>query len=321
MTRHAAPRRGFTLIELLIVIGIIAILAGILIVTIPKVVRSSKNAGTAAEIAQIGNAIGAYKAKMNVAYIPSGGGGANGTFRLCTSYVDKDGNALAWPEVVYLKQVFPQMSLTDNGLRVGTAGAVVANGVAPAPAGSVPLLLLDANQTLVFFLTGGPPMGMQGFCNDKTKPFRPVSDPNESRLGPFLEFPANRYAGGAAAVTAFHASTNAEKNADGAASLMDRWGAPFAYFAYNPGTNGYMGTSFVYRGVSVAAYLDGTKPFNPKGFQIISAGDNGLDDATGPHGFGPGGALWTPGGGAYGEDSNGGDDLSNFNGGMLINKN
>lgn len=324
MTRHAAPRRGFTLVEILVVIGIIAILAGILVVAIPKVVRSSKNAGTAADIAQIGNAIGTFKSKMNAAYIPSGGGGTKGTFRLCTSYLDNSTppQPLNWPEVVYLKQVFPQMNLADNGLRVG--GAVVANGVATAPTGSVPLLQLDANQTLVFFLTGGPPTGMQGFSTDRTKPFTPVStaNPNESRLGPFLDFPANRYAAGAAAVTARHASDNASQNGDGAASLMDRWGAPYAYFAYNPGTNGYMSTSFEYRGrPAVTAYIDSTsKPFNPKGFQIISAGDNGLDDAL-PYGFGPGGSAWTPGGGEYAEDSNGGDDLSNFNGGMLINKN
>lgn len=324
MIRHAAPRRGFTLIEILVVLGIIAILVGMISVVAIKVQRKSRSTACVAEIAQISNAIGTYKSKMNAAYIPSGGGGTNGGFRLCSHYVDKDGvTPLNWPEVVYLKQVFPQMDLTDNGLRFG--GQFVSNGVATAPAGSVPGIELDPNQTLVLFLTGGPPTSYQGFSTNRRQPFT-APTANENRIGPFLDFPSNKYATGAAAVTTtFNASANAATNGAGAASLMDPWGAPYVYYAYNPGINSYMSTKMTYRGVTVNPYIDGTRPFNPKGFQIISAGDNGRDD-TAPYGFGPGGTLnkageWVPGEGAYAEEQAGADDLSNFNGGPLISRN
>lgn len=328
MMRHAAPRRGFTLIEILIVIGIIAVLASLLVVTIPKITRSMKNTETITDIAQISNAIGTYKSKMGVGYIPSGGGGTAGSFRLCSSYVDKNGAILNWPEVVYLKQVFPQMNLSDNGLRIGKAGSFVMNdqgGAVPNGVPSVPMLQLDGNQTLVFFLTGGPPTELQGFSTNRTQPFTKLGNANENRLGPFVDFPLKRYAGGAAAVSSFRASTNASQNEDGAASLLDPRGAPYAYFAFSTSTNTYMTTSYVYRGQTVTPYMEtATKAYNPKGFQLISPGDNALDDATSPVGlvgFGAGGATWVPGAGEYAEGKGGADDLSNFNGGMLITKN
>lgn len=215
---------------------------------------------------------------------------------------------------MYLKQLFPQMNLADNGLRVG--GAFVANGVATAPAGSVPLLELDPNQTLVFFLTGGPPTSFQGFSNNRALPFTPAASGNENRLGPFLDFPSTRYASGTDAVALLHASDRADTTVLGAASLMDPWGSPYAYFAFSPGANGYMGTPFVFRGTTVSYYRDASgKAMNQKGFQLISAGENGPDDAP-PYGFGSGGS-WVSGTGEYADSGAGFDDVSNFHEGQL----
>lgn len=310
MIRRAAPRRGFTLVEILVVIGIIAILASLITVVAIKGLSSAKRTQASADIAQISSAIGTFKAKMNAGYIPAGGWGPKGGFRLCTSYLDASNNPLPWPEVVYLKQLFPQMVLADNGLRIG--GAKVANGVAAAQPGDVPLLELDANQTLVLFLTGGPPTNFQGFSTNRAQPFETTAT---NRLGPFLDFPATRYATGTTAVSLFHASDRAETNANGAASLMDPWGGPFAYFTHNTTTNNYMTNPFVYRGTTVNPYVQGGRPLNQKSFQIVSAGENGPDD-TAPFGFGSGG-NWVPGAGDYTEGGPGFDDVANFHEGQL----
>jgi type II secretory pathway pseudopilin PulG len=312
------------MIELLVVIAIIAILVSITAVVVVKVKAKAKSASASAEIAQIANAIGAFKAKTNVAYIPSGSppwtdssGNTKTTFRLCSTYLDNSNNPLPWPEVVYLKQVFPAMRLDDNGLRVG--GAPVANSVATPPAGSIPMIELDNNQTLVFFLTGGPPTLYQGFSTNRQQPFETTAT---NRIGPFLAFPANKYATGAAAVTALHASANASTVDLGAASLVDPWGSPYAYFAFSPNVSppGYMGTAFTFRGTSAMPYYQtdatGRRLYlNQRGFQIVSAGENGQEDVA-PYGFGGGGA-WVPGVGDYAESGPGFDDVSNFHEGKL----
>jgi len=320
MTRHAAPRRGFTLIELLVVIAIIAILAGFLVVAIPRVVRSSKNAATSSEIAQIANAIGTYKSKMNVPYIPSCGGGVDSTgkiptglFRLRQQYAGNE------PELVYLKQVFPQLPYL--------VGPVNPNDPRYDPLGTGILRDsdLDCNQTLVFFLTGGDQTNFQGFSTDRRHPFTtPGVGSTESRIGPFLTFPDNRYAAGSAVPWA-------DKSRP---ALLDRFGSPFAYFAFNPIVNTYLAPNtkgaytenqfFMFNGTTVNPYVLNSKYLEPKGFQLISAGDNGKDDQSTPgtFGFGRGGVTWTPGGGEYAEGMAGADDLANFNGGgQLITQN
>ena len=314
MTRHAAPRRGFTLIEVLIVIAIIAIMAGLLVVTIGKVTSTAKTAQTSAEIAQIANAIGAYKSKMQVQYIPScgAGGTGGGLFRLRSLYAGNE------PEAVYLKSVWPQLP-GCTGIKGESTGLPDAD--------------LDCNQTLVFFLTGGNVTNFQGFSTNRTNPFtRPAVGSTESRIGPFLNFPANRYAKGSA-VTGARTDVSA---------LLDPFGSPFAYFAFNPVVNTYKAPNpttgaytveqgFAFNGTNVTPYILNNKYLEPKGFQIISAGENGKDDQTtlqvGPPaiyaaGFGPGGAGWTPRTGSYAEGASGADDIANFNGnGKLITQN
>ena len=318
--RSAAPRRGVTMIELLVVIAVIAVLASLLVVGISRVNVTARKAAATAEIAQISNAIGAFKAKMNVGFIPSGGvvdakTNPNGLFRLRSQYT---GNEF---EAIYLKQLFPQLP-GCTGVKGETTG--------------LPDVDLDGNQTLVFFLTGGSNVTssatpFQGFSTNRVAPFTPAGvGSDESRIGPFLEFDAKKYATGLA-------STGANPDA---ASLVDAWGSPYAYFAFNPLLNKYdLNQSFTFNGSTVQPYVVGNKVLNAKGFQIISAGDNGKDDQvilepaipatpTSPAvpavllaGFGPGGLNWTPGQKNYAEGRSGADDVSNFNSGVLINPN
>jgi hypothetical protein len=238
----------------------------------------TRSTQTTADIRQIESAIGLFKSKFNVGYLAATGGGPNGEFRLCSSYADANDNWLDWPEVPYLKQVFSQMDRLDNGLRW--------NGRPVTPDSP---RLLDANQSLVFFLTGGPFTKYGGFWQDKQRPCTASGKVGENHIGPFLDFPSSRF------------------DADG--RLLDPWGTPFAYFTAVPG-NDYTG-SFTWKGVTVRPYGDPDHPerfANPKQFQIISAGRNGV--------FAPGGS-WTPGEGEWAADAPGGDDLSNFNNGTL----
>jgi hypothetical protein len=236
--------------------------------------RNQRQQMAISEISQLNSAIGLFRTKFNTSHVPAFGGGPNGAFRLCTSYTDPTtGSWLPWPEVVYLKSVFPQMNSFDNGARVD--GKLVP---ATEP------LHLDPNQTLVFFLTGGPYMNYQGFSHNKQQPFAPGAA-GEQRLGPFLDLPANKY--------------------DAQGHLLDPYGTPYAYFSFDPAINAYPTLAWP---DEMTPYQVGGKYLHPKGFQIISAGKNQQ--------FGPGG-RWTPGQGPWVPDGPGGDDLANFNAGTL----
>ncbi len=306
MIRRAAPRRGFTLVEILVVIGIIAILVSLISVVAVRVQRSAKRTAAAAEIAQISNAIGAYKAKMNVGYIPSGGSApGTGYFRLRAQYYDAPTGAqvsTSSPEAIYLKSLFPALPTTTTPPGFST-GAVDAD--------------LDANQTLLFFLTGGSDLtDFGGFSTNRQQPFEKLAT---NRIGPFITFDAKKY----------KQNMGSPGAATGASSLLDPWGSPYAYFTFYPGrvpfTPGLQNSyepneKLTFNGTSVQAFSFGGKALNLRGFQLISAGENGTDEVTAPHGFGAGG-IWTPGQGDYAEEKNGADDVSNFNEGPLVSKN
>lgn len=306
--RNRGPRAGFTLVEILIVIAIIALLVALLIPTVGKVREGARRATCASEIAQINSAIAAYKQEMNVTYIPCVGGGPNGTFRLQAQYPVTPGAGQAGfdsYEAKYLKQVFRYLDLNNTGLQN---------------------VNLDANQTLVFFLTGGTFTNFQGFSRNKTAPFSAPTG-TEDRLGPYIEFPVSKYATGVSVVPGVLVIPGISVNGDTRmASLLDVWGTPYAYFTFDPNINNYFDPtgkssyptpSFTAANPeppppssTVSPYLQTTiKAYNAKGVQIISAGSDRL--------FGPGGTNWTPGSGVYDSLGIGGDDMSNFNNGPL----
>lgn len=278
--RTAAPRGAFTLIELLVVIAILAVLVALLV---PAAMRVKGRADIAAErqtIGQIASAIGAYKAKMQVRYIPA-------AFVVYDNYESPaaKANVNAVASAAYLYSIFPQIDRTAT-----TLGTVYGGD------GTV----LDGNQTLTLFLTGGLATNYQGFSTNRRYPFTAATT-GDNRLGPFYNV------------------TPKTTNARG--QLVDRWRTPYAYFAHNPlqGVGTYTGAAFTVTtddGTStVSAFLSqaavGTTPakyLEPTGFQIISAGPDTL--------FGPGG-LWVPRSGVYIEEQVGGDDIANFATGTL----
>ncbi len=253
MPTRRQHRAAFTLIELLVVIAIIAILVSLLMAGVQRVRVMGPQTENASRISQISDAIGRCKNDLKLSFIPSGGG-----FNLKSAYGASD------PELNILLRAFPNMNPGATGL---------------------PNKVLDGNQTLCFFLTGGAVTGLTGFSNNPTAPFTPPGAGNQTRKGPWLDPNPKLFANGPGDMP----------------WLVDPYGSPYAYFAVvegkqaNPST--YQGQTFS-SGVTagtVTPYFTNPGPpiryMNELGFQIISAGRD--------KNFGSGGplpAVGSPGG-------------------------
>jgi prepilin-type N-terminal cleavage/methylation domain-containing protein len=159
-----ARRGGFTLIELLVVIAIIAILGGLITGAAARVRVAAQRAQVAAEIAQLDNAVSAFKTKFNVGYIPS-------KFTIKNNYTLTGGTTADDIHFAYLKQLFPQISSSNTGY------------------GSTQDF--EGIECLVFFLSGGDKTGYTGFSINRAQPFNTGGD----RIGPFFDFNQKRLSG------------------------------------------------------------------------------------------------------------------------------
>jgi prepilin-type N-terminal cleavage/methylation domain-containing protein len=215
MLRSPSPprraRAGFTLVELLVVIAIIAVLAGLLLSAVQTARQKIAETQVKADFEQLGQSLSVFKEKFK-RYPPCTGGGPMGTFRLASYYQTRNattgaityvtGYSDASPEIVALRAIFGRINLLDNGLRRGAAAVapdadmngesdnLQSAGVLPtAPA------LLDPNQLMVFFLSGGSYNEYLGFATSPTMPFSaPASTPGGQRLGgtPFYDVSRSR---------------------------------------------------------------------------------------------------------------------------------
>jgi prepilin-type N-terminal cleavage/methylation domain-containing protein len=339
MSRKLSPvrsaRAGFTLVELLVVIAIIGILAALTTAAVQRVRAKGKELQVREDLTNLDTAIGSFRAKMSNTPIPSGGGGPNGTFRLCTDYPAATD---AWPEKQILLRMFPRMSTTDNGLRVPSSVTQTNTGTLISYNQPV---LLDGNQCMVFFLSGGRFTEYNGFASDPFMPFltqtppgipgAPAvsnwerSSPKRLNNGAFFEFKPTKMV----APNAYNPNEHTQygnaspklRFANDAAGrgldepwFIDPWGHPYFYWASTNGNDysstavqiGPWGGQYSFRGAGngPTPFRDSANKFTaPKGHQIVSMG---ADQKLGI------GGQYTPNSGEYLGNEVGSDDFANF---------
>ena len=265
-------RSAFTLVELLAVITIIGILVALTTAAVYKVTLKTTQVQTSNDISQLGTIHRGFQDGVREhPYIPS-------HIILCQNATDY--NTSAADQVAskaYLYRLF--------GKRLWSNGAVNWTGNTT----SYPVTL-NADQALVFFLGGIPAAGgnLQGFSADATNPANFAT--TTSKKGPYFNFQ----------------TTQLQLKSNGFYVYLDpyRTGKPYLYFSSNRAGNDYelFGSEASAYGVSAYKDANSGRFINANGFQIISAGRDGL--------FGPGGS-WNPSAG-YGPQVAGTDDQANF---------
>jgi len=316
-------RSGFTLIELIVVIGIIAILAGLLLAAITKVRDLGPRVRTKDEIGQMSLAVENFKATYQVQYVPT-------CLWMTNDYSGSTTSPAMLDSRQYVSKVWPKAMFT-NGM--GVSGQTLWP-LQPYP--------LDGNQVLVMLLGG---LQRTGWTNSPNNPF-PAPPDGSTAKGPFFDFKAERVDSNGHYHDFYWDSQSTDKSVYYYFSSYA--GNDYEYFGkkyYEKAPDGSVNpdpariTAITREGgygnpdpnnysvVSPLRGLDG-RYINPNGFQIISAGKDLKPGRGSPcNNWGPGATwaqrqctnwtLYDAGVGDYSPGNVGGDDLSNFARGPL----
>lgn len=321
--RPALRRPGFTLVELLVVVGIIAILVALTTAAAQRMRDKGRELQVVADCKQLEDVMSTFRSKYGV-LPPSFGAGQDsagaytGTFRLASAYKDLRNNWLVGfndnsPEIIILRRLFPRIDLTDTGLRAPVDYNV--KPIEPTQWSQTNLasagyglgctrqqpVLLDMNQMMVFFLSGGSFTGYSGFSTDPARPFKaPVQGEARKDGGSFMEFPQDRMVKPEDYNPRKHENWrngyNPENNVRFAGDtgdgnrepwFVDPWGHPYLYLST------YNGNDYPFDGSYQNAVLASSQPPPINGTQLLAA-------LRGPVLVSPWGGKGSLSGGTYG---------------------
>lgn len=189
-------RRAFTLVELLVVMGIIAILAGVLVASVGSALKFAKRTKTNSTASQISTAVQNYYTEYGIYptadvagaaphddYYPGDDTGPNQwaplIIALCGNINPYNGKAVAAnpvPNTRNIAYMSPAHSDVDNTGRMVNPFASMANGVATAPAGGAAFYYMgvDTDYSGVVGDTGTLPPAFAPGTNVYANPAAPV---------------------------------------------------------------------------------------------------------------------------------------------------